>query len=258
MNRVGPWILLALASWPTLAWYATRMSEGVGDDRCGLVALGLAIAFALTERTSPPRPVRGGAVALVVLAYAVVARFAAPLFGAGALVVAVVMLARAQGSTIARRPAWIVMCALALPILASVQFYCGYPLRTCASSIAAQVLSIAGIDAVADGTVLVVRGARVFVDEPCSGVKTLWTSALFTSAVALRCRLTGRTALWFSGIAATCAAFATLARTVILTLLESGAEPVPIAMHQGVGWAVFLGFAASTAWFAHGARGRFA
>lgn len=258
MKRALPWILLALASWPTLAWYAHRMVDGVGDDRCGLVALGLAIAFALAERAPSGTSPRGTVVVAAVLAYAVVARFAAPLIAAGALVVAVVLLARAQGLAVARRPAWIGLCVLALPILASLQFYCGYPIRTCVSTIAAQVMTWAGVDVVADGTVLVLRGTRVFVDEPCSGVKTLWTSALFTSALALRCRLEGRVAVVFALLATVCAAIATIARTVVLTLLESGVEPVPLALHQGIGGAVFLGFALALAWIATRSRRGFA
>lgn len=258
MRRAWPWILLALASWPTLAWYAHRMIEGVGDDRCGLVALGLAIGFALAEPMSPAGLPRSAAVAAAVLGYAIVARVAPPLVAAGALVVVVVLLARAQGLAVARRPAWIGLCALALPILASVQFYCGYPIRACVSAIAAHVMTLAGVDVVAEGTVLLLRGTRVLVDEPCSGVKTLWTSALFTSAVALRCRLEGRAAVVFALLAAACAAIATIARTVVLTLLESGVEPVPSVLHQGIGGAVFLGFASLLAWVATRARRRLA
>ncbi|MBL8769295.1 MAG: archaeosortase/exosortase family protein, partial [Planctomycetes bacterium] len=228
MKRGWPWILLGIAAWPTLAWYAKRMADGVGDDRCGLVALALAIGFAWAERApDSPKVARSMPAAVAVVAYALISRAFPPLFGAAALVVTLVLLARAQGLDVARRPAWIALCALSLPILASAQFYVGYPLRLCATTIAAGVMTIAGVDVVAEGTMLIVRGTRVLIDEPCSGVKTLWTSALLASALALRARLDGKAAWWFAGLAALCAGMATIARTVVLALLESGAEPAP-------------------------------
>ncbi len=31
-QHVLPWLMLGVAAWPTLTWYARRMIEGVGDD----------------------------------------------------------------------------------------------------------------------------------------------------------------------------------------------------------------------------------
>jgi exosortase/archaeosortase family protein len=258
-RHVLPWLMLGVAAWPTLTWYARRMIEGVGDDRCGLAALGLAVGFASVDSSGGRvAPTRARAAAVAVVGYAILARVAPPLIAALALVVTVVLLARAQRLAVARRPAWLMTCALALPVIASAQFYLGYPLRTCVSAITAQLLNFAGVDVQVEGTALLLRGTRVLVDEPCSGVKTLWTSALFSCALALRLRLEGRAALRFAGWATLCAGCATIARTVVLTLLESGATPVSEVAHVSVGLAVFAGFAFCLLWLARRPLGRFA
>ncbi len=110
-------------------------------------------------------PTRARAAAVAVVGYAILARVAPPLIAALALVVTVVLLARAQRLAVARRPAWLMTCALALPVIASAQFYLGYPLRTCVSAITAQLLNFAGVDVQVEGTALLLRGTRVLVDR---------------------------------------------------------------------------------------------
>jgi len=72
------------------------------------------------------------------------------------------------------------LAVLSLPLLASLQFYVGYPLRVIAAVLAGGLLRVAGIVTERSGASLVVDGRLVLVDAPCSGVQMAWL-AYFTA-----------------------------------------------------------------------------
>ncbi|MBX9693273.1 MAG: exosortase/archaeosortase family protein, partial [Cyanobacteria bacterium] len=78
---------------------------------------------------------------------------------------------------------------LSLPLVASLNFYLGYPLRLIVTHMASCLLSVAGTPVVQQGTMLIRDGAFVQIDAPCSGIKMLWLSlylvALFGSYLKL-------------------------------------------------------------------------
>ena len=79
--------------------------------------------------------------------------------------------------------AYLTLALLSLPILSSLQFYLGYPLRVITAEASAGLLSAAGFDAQRTGSALMVDGALVIVDAPCAGIHMAW-AAYFTASVA--------------------------------------------------------------------------
>ena len=73
---------------------------------------------------------------------------------------------------------------LSLPLLASLQFYAGYPLRVVTAE-ASRWLLAAGFSAQRSGASLLVDGQLVIVDAPCSGVQMLWLGYFTACVVAL-------------------------------------------------------------------------
>ena len=73
---------------------------------------------------------------------------------------------------------------LSLPLLASLQFYAGYPLRVVTAE-ASRWLLAAGFSAQRSGASLLVNGQLVIVDAPCSGVQMLWLGYFTACVVAL-------------------------------------------------------------------------
>ena len=73
------------------------------------------------------------------------------------------------------------LAVLALPLLSSLQFYAGYPLRVMTAEVSRWLLQPA-FDVLRDGSSLWVDGRQVIVDAPCSGVQMVWLG-YFTACV---------------------------------------------------------------------------
>ncbi len=77
------------------------------------------------------------------------------------------------------------LSCLALPLLASLQFYAGYPLRAITAEASRWLLQGLGLAVERSGASLLVDGRLVLVDAPCSGVQLLWFAYCAASAAAL-------------------------------------------------------------------------
>src|SRR6187549_2398020 len=76
------------------------------------------------------------------------------------------------------------LAILALPVVSSLQFYAGYPLRVVTAEASRWLLGAAGFDATREGSAMLVDGRLVIVDAPCSGVQMVWMAWFCASAVA--------------------------------------------------------------------------
>jgi hypothetical protein len=72
------------------------------------------------------------------------------------------------------------LIALALPVLPSLQFTLGYPMRVISATLAVGLLQAQGLMVARQGTFLLWRDEMVQFDAPCSGVSMLWASLLLT------------------------------------------------------------------------------
>ena len=76
------------------------------------------------------------------------------------------------------------LATLALPVVSSLQFYAGYPLRVVTAEASRWLLGLAGFDASREGSAMLVDGRLVIVDAPCSGVQMVWMAWFCACAVA--------------------------------------------------------------------------
>jgi exosortase/archaeosortase family protein len=141
---------------------------------------------------------------------------------------------------------------LALPVVASLQFYLGFPMRAVVARLAAPMLQLNGFAVTAEGASLNWNGDLILIDAPCSGVKMLWTGFYLTCALACYYKLNAkRTAL------ACVATFGAIIigntfRAAALFYVEAGAAnlSLPNWTHEGVGVVVFAATAIAIAWMA--------
>ena len=69
-----------------------------------------------------------------------------------------------------------------LPFGEHMQTFIGYPMRLFTASVVRDGLAAAGVSSIGVDTILVLENGVSQVDLPCSGVKSLWTGALFLLA----------------------------------------------------------------------------
>jgi len=268
---------LIVAFWPVWLWYLQRWTDQ-SDEPLGILALVTLFALnALKRGAQSPLPIKDPPIAAI--AGPPVAAVADPPAASVALlavyslswpwvpkVVHAVLALIVTGlliSSITPSPRcnlgnWILLL-LSLPIVASLNFVFGYPLRLLVSVIAAPLLSVNGFPAFIEGTTITWSSHMVEIDAPCSGIKMLWLSTFLAAALSSLCELSlarGALLLLLSGCTAIAA---NVLRVTSLFYIEAGIIAVPPQLHdlvhQGVGVAVFALLAGAILWTAISLRG---
>lgn len=240
---VPPAWLALVAMLPTLAWYVRRLNDG-SDEPMGLVALAMAAAIAWRDRAAP----RAGAAVhlsgcLLLLATVLAIGWLPPLVRAALAVTGVGLMAGFH-----RRPGLLGLLLLSLPVVASLQFYAGWPLRVATAEGVAGILKAGGITAAAEGVRISIGGSVIGVDPACAGVRMLW-SAL--TAAMLLCAF--HRVSWKPTFAATCMALvlvipANIVRALWLVLEASGRMGLSGLGHGTVGLVTFMIILVPLAW----------
>ena len=234
------WLVLqALALLPAWFWMARRLADG-SDDPLGLLALaGLALLVAAHRRylrASPALPWLGAAL-LLTLAATLSRASLPPLLGS---LLAVLALAAGLLAFLPRQVAAtpvLGLAVLALPLLSSLQFYAGYPLRVLTAEASRWLLAPA-FTVAREGSTLLVDGRLVIVDAPCSGVQMVWLGYFTACAVALWARQSDRTVLArLPGVGLAVLA-GNIVRNSLLVAAEGAGQPLPAWGHEALGLAV--------------------
>ena len=249
IERFGLLALAMLAAfWPVLAWYA-RGSADASNEASGLLAA--ATALLLVSRAKPASGVRHPLVLPgVLLALYIAATLAAWPIALRAVLAFLAVAALASACRLGKRLD-LPLCALALlalPLAASLQFYCGYPLRVLAGSLSAALLQLNGFDVVREGAVLVWGAQTVAIDAPCSGVKMLWASCYLASALAALFRFSALQSVAALLLALTAVIAANAIRAAALFYIETGLLSLPPWSHDAVGLVTFLFAAIVIVW----------
>ncbi len=242
-----------LAFWPVWRWYVHRLNDQ-SDEAWGIVALVTALTFIFRHKrengSAFSAPLRLMLPATLLLCYSLSYHFLSPLPRAAIAVTAIAATISAMRFGRRLHPGVWGLLLLALPVVASLQFYLGFPMRAVVARLAAPMLQINGFAVTAVGASLNWNGDPILIDAPCSGVKMLWTGFYLTCALACYFKLdAGRTAL------ACVAALAAIVigntfRAAALFYVESGAAnlPLPDWTHEGVGVVIFAATAIAIAW----------
>lgn len=128
---------------------------------------------------------------------------------------------------------------LSLPLVASLNFFLGYPMRLVVGKSAEFLLRLQGLDVVREGVSLKIGEKLIWIDAPCSGVKMLWFGFFLAAVLICFYRLKFlKSAIVFS------AAFAIILlgnifRATALFYIEAEIIKSPAWMHSAVGVLVF-------------------
>ena len=245
-DRVPPlaWLgLHAAALWPHWRWAAARVVDG-SDDPLGLAALavfGVLVARQASRLTMRP-DTRWLVAAAAGTALATAGTFVLPpLLGAVFAALAVACSARAFLPAGHASLPLMGLSVLALPVVSSLQFYAGFPLRVVTAQLSTWVLQAAGFVAERTGTAMQVDGQLVIVDAPCSGVQMVWMAYFAACAVAGWHGLRDRAFLQRLPAAGAFVLAGNVVRNSVLVGLEARHVAVTEWLHQGIGLVVLAG-----------------
>jgi exosortase len=134
------------------------------------------------------------------------------------------------------------LAILALPLVASLNFYVGYPLRWFCAQSTSVILALLGTETTPAGASLWWNGKTILIDAPCAGIAMLWIGlylgALFSY---LNNHHTCRTLLNLSA-AGILVIIANVLRNTLLFYKESGMVQWPSWTHEAIGLLVFALF----------------
>jgi exosortase/archaeosortase family protein len=228
---------LLLALWPHWIYMARRMVDG-SDEPWGVLALATVLALVARDRAGLAVPTRSALVASAALAVvAAAAKLVLPDLAAAA--VAMLALALFLVRALPGRPATPLagLLLLALPVIASLQFYLGFPLRVFAAHATSLVLALAGIDAGAAGASILHQGTTVLVDAPCAGIGMLWVGSYTAALLSYLARADGARTAINAVAAALLVLAANVARNAALFFPEAGLVQWPAWSHEAIGLA---------------------
>ncbi len=249
------WLLLLTVSlWPTWWWMARRMTDG-SDDPLGLLALAAlgSVVWAYRYALRPSPRLGWLATALCGAVLATAARSLLP--DLAAALIALLALAAGLTAFLPTRvnvvPV-IGLSVLSLPLLASLQFYAGYPLRVLTAELSRWLLMVQH-EVTRSGTSLQVNGHLIIVDAPCSGVQMVWFGYFTACVVAIHAG--GRHAGFTNGLflrrlplASAMVLAGNVVRNTILVALDASGQTVPAWAHEGVGLAMLAVVCCGIVW----------
>lgn len=241
--------LLALALWPTWWWMGQRMVDG-SDDPLGLLALA-ALAGLLWQHRHHLSPTPRLGFQMAALAGAVLTTALHQQLPD--LLVALIGLLSVAAGLIAFLPARVStapvlgLSVLSLPLLASLQFYAGFPLRVVTAEASRCLLSITHT-VERTGSSLVVNGQLIIVDAPCSGVQMAWLGYFTACMVALATHQANKTFLLRLPIVGVLVLLGNVARNTVLVAAQASGTHLPAWGHDAVGLLVLAAVCSGIAW----------
>ena len=234
----APRILVAAFAagvWPVGRWYAQRMFDG-SDEPYGLIALAtLALVLVRSGLALPRSELRWSCAGALLLGYALLYSVLSPLPRA-------LVAAAGLGILVFRRRdvvAQTALLGLSLPVVATVQFYLGFPLRVLAAEASVLILRGLQLGVMREGTLLHWRGETILVDAPCSGVRMLWFGLYLAAALAALGRLDNRRSLIALSVAFVLVIAANVVRATALFFKETQIIALPDWTHTGIGVVIF-------------------
>jgi exosortase/archaeosortase family protein len=239
------WLAIhALALWPHGAWAVRRVADG-SDDPLGIAALAVLLLWLWLARESlraTPRLIWLGVAAALTVSSTTALFVAPPL--AAALLAALAISAHVVAWLPDRSPraALVGLMLLSLPLIASLQFYAGYPLRVFTAQFSVWLLQAVGVAAERSGAAMTVNDQLVIVDAPCSGVQMAWLAYFAACSVALFLRRGDGAFLRRLPLVSLLVLAGNVLRNTTLVALEARPEPLAPWTHEAIGivWLVVV------------------
>lgn len=227
---IHPAILQVFALVPMLWWFCKRLNDG-SDEPLGLLTFALAAGLAWRDRKSLQATTAARISGAALILVSVVGLHGLPPMLRAMLAVSGIVLSYG----LHRRPGVAGLMLLSLPVVASMQFFLGYPMRFAAAEGTVRLLELCGLVVSRAGVQIELDGHVIGVDPACGGVRMLWHALAAAMALAAIHRLTWRATILGSLLAAALVIPANVGRAALLALKETGHLTGSFPGHEGIG-----------------------
>jgi exosortase/archaeosortase family protein len=234
--------LVVAATWDAWRGYFGRVAaapEEAATLVLTIIFLGV-VGLTRRSRSTPSPPFPRLLVATLLALYAVAHALVPAIAGAaGAVALSLFCL---HVAVLRERPpiAFWGLIALAFPVLPSLQFTLGYPMRIVSAALTVDLLQAHGLAVARQGTFLVWRDEMVQFDAPCSGVNMLWAGLLLTLMGCVVIRLSVPKVAIAVALCVVLVIAGNVLRAASLFYVEAGLVPdAPGWWHDGVGIMAF-------------------
>lgn len=233
-------VLLELISfWPVWNWYFSRVISSP-DELTGILSIVTALFLIWNKRvhTDPKLPLLGMIVLNII--YALTYPFSPPLIRAMIAFSAIAVTLTRFFLKVDFNPGIWGLFILGVPLIPSLQFYLGYPLRWLTAFIAVMLINLSGFSISQSGACLNWSGRLVVIDAPCSGIKMFWTGYyLMLTLTAINGFKFPKTIIALL-LTTAIIMFGNILRSVTLFYLEAGIVQAPGWMHEIIGLVTFI------------------
>jgi exosortase/archaeosortase family protein len=249
--------LVMAATWDAWRWYLHRVWETPEEAASLFLTVAFLGALGVARRSKAAMPLPLLPVALLLAAFAASYVMLPPIARA-AIAIAATLFCGHLAAFKERPPvAFWGLVALALPVVPSLQFVLGYPMRIVCAALSVGLLQAHGLAVERQGTFLAWREELIQFDAPCSGVNMLWAGLLLTLMGCVLFRFNVLKVTIAVALSFVLAIACNVLRATSLFYVEAGLLPHAQAWwHEGIGIAAFTVSAAATLWLLTRLRGR--
>ncbi|MBX7173194.1 MAG: exosortase/archaeosortase family protein [Pyrinomonadaceae bacterium] len=232
-------ILLLIAFWGVWRWYFLRLTTS-SEEIYGILALLAIIFFSFKEKSQPQNFRFLIFSTALILIYALTYAFFPPLIRAFIAVTSLTFFINGwRFGKFFHFGIWSLFL-LSLPIVASLQFYFGYPMRVIIGEATKFILRLNGIFVVREGVCLHFGQQLIWIDAPCSGVKMLWAGFFLTAVLITLYKFNLTKSILSFAIAFAIILVGNIFRAVGLFYLEAEIVKMPEFAHSGIGVISFI------------------
>ena len=234
--------ILLLAFWDSWRWLVQRTWVTPDEAVTLLVMIAVVAGSAILQwrRRGALGRLAAWPFAAALLSYGTAILVAPPIVCAAIAVATTLAAVWSAGHRQAPPLAFWGLCCLVLPIVPTLQFYLGYPMRVVSAVLTVPLLQLNGLAVTREGTALVWNGEHIQFDAPCSGVTMVWAGMLLVFAVATIQRHDFATLVRAVMAGLRLLLVANVLRAASLFYVEVGTLPLRgEAWHQAIGLAAF-------------------
>lgn len=232
-------VLQILAFWSVWRWFYSRLSSS-SDEFYAIAALFAVVALSLNLRRADSAISNFNLIVASIVVYIAAFPFAPPLLRAAIAVTSLTF--SISGWQFGRKfhfGIWSLFL-LGLPVVASMQFYLGFPLRVIVGEATAFLLKLNGLAIFREGVCLHFGEQLIWIDAPCSGVKMLWAGLFLTALLVTVYRFRLRKSLLAFGLAFFIILLGNIFRATGLFYLEAEIIKLPDFAHSAIGVSAFI------------------